>query len=102
MLTFLERDVAHHNNTCGRAPRILACMRKAPYGNRSEAGIMTAKTPATVYAACELRGISPYHFFRDYLDGKANEFPMPQTPAIAAQGHEKQAGSSLHTTPNAL
>ena len=28
--------------------------------------------------------INPYHFFRDYLDGKVSEIPMPQTPAIAA------------------
>ena len=25
-----------------------------------------------------------YHFFRDYLDGKVSEIPMPQTPAIVA------------------
>ena len=84
LLTFLERDVAYHNNTSERALRIFACMRKTLYGNRSEAGMETTETLATIYATCELRGINPYHFFRDYLDGKVSEIPMPQTPAIAA------------------
>ena len=84
LLTFLECDADYHNSTRGRALRIFACMRKALYGNRSEAGMETTKTPAVVYATCELHGVNPYHFFRDYLDGKVSEIPMPQTPTIAA------------------
>ena len=49
LLTFLERDVAYHNNPSERAPRIFACMRKTLYGNRSEAGMETTETLATIY-----------------------------------------------------
>ena len=53
-------------------------MRKVCYGNRSRRGIKTAEILATIYAACRVRGINPYTFMKDYLDGKIDTVPLPQ------------------------
>ena len=86
ILTFLKHDVTYHNNASKRALRIFATMRKILYGSRSESGMMTTETLATIYATCELRRVNPYHFIRDYLDGIVDDIPMPaiQAPVVRA------------------
>ena len=76
--TFLEHhDVEYHNNGSERALRMMAVIRKILYGNRSEKGMKMTETMCTVYATCEMRGVSFYSFVTDYLDGRVTEIPMP-------------------------
>lgn len=83
LLTFLKHDdIPYHNNTSERALRPFALMRKVCYGNRSRRGIKTAEILATTYATCRVRGINPYTFMKDYLDGKMDTIPLPQDSMI--------------------
>ncbi len=78
LFTFLEHyDVEYHNNGSERALRMMAVIRKILYGNRSEKGMKMTETMCTVYATCEMRGVSFYSFVTDYLDGRVTEIPMP-------------------------
>ena len=77
LLTFLRHgDLEYHNNKSERAVRIFSLMRRTLYGNRSEDGMLTTETLATIQATCELRGINAYKFFKDYLDGKVTDIPL--------------------------
>ena len=40
------------------------------------------KILATIYAACNVRGVNPYHFIKDYLDGKVDTIPLPQESMV--------------------
>ncbi len=95
LLTFLRHpNVEYHNNTSERALRGVALMRKILYGNISKRDLETTETLATIYAACNVRRINPYRFFKDFLDGKVTDIPMPvaclpvcvkpQLPVLAA------------------
>ncbi|MXX21068.1 MAG: IS66 family transposase [Cenarchaeum sp. SB0661_bin_35] len=83
LLTFLKHDdIPYHNNTSERALRTFALMRKVCYGNRSRRGIKTAEILSSIYATCHVRGINPYTFMKDYLDGKIDTVPLPQDSVI--------------------
>ncbi|MYC80412.1 MAG: transposase, partial [Cenarchaeum sp. SB0661_bin_35] len=83
LLTFLKhKGVPYHNNTSERALRIFALMRKVCYGNRSDRGIKTTEILATIYATCNVRGVNPYHFVKDYLDGNIDTIPLPQESMV--------------------
>ena len=75
LFTFLRHDIEYHNNTSERALRLFAVMRKMLYGSRSERGLETTETMATIYATCQLRRVNPYHFIIDYLNGRINSIP---------------------------
>ena len=55
--------------------RTFAVMRKTLYGSRSERGLETTETLATIHATCQLRRVNPYHFIIDYLNGRINSIP---------------------------
>ncbi len=83
LLTFLKHDdIPYHNNTSERALRTFALMRKVCYGNRARRGIKTAEILASIYATCRVRGINPYYFMKDYLDGNTDTIPLPQDSMI--------------------
>ena len=76
LLTFLKYDDAtYHNNTSERGLRLFALMRKVTYGSRSIRGIKTTETLMTAYATCKMRGINPYTFMSDYLNGDTDSIP---------------------------
>ena len=81
LLTFLIHDIEYHNNTCERAVRLLARLRKAIYGSRSVRGIKSTETVATIYATCKMRRINPYHFLIDLLSGRLDAIPNPNSAA---------------------
>ena len=81
LFTFLIHDgVEYHNNIAERMLRIIALMRKVSYGSRSERGIKTLEILVTIYSTCEMRGIDPCRFVRDYLDGKIDSIPERKIP----------------------
>ncbi len=84
LLTCLEQYVEYHNNTSERLPRMFATMRKVNYGSRSEGGMQATEMLMTVCATCDMRGVNPYEFIKDYLDGKTDDIPMPTVAAEAA------------------
>ena len=81
LLTFLIHDIEYHNNTCERAVRLLARLRKTIYGNRSMHGIESTETMATIYTTCKMRHINPYHFLIDFLKGRLDSIPNPNPAA---------------------
>ncbi len=89
LLTFLRHDIEYHNNTSERALRLFAVMRKMLYGNRSERGLETTETMATIYATCQLRRVNPYHFIIDYLNGRINSIPKADRPQCVVNNSDK-------------
>ena len=75
LFAFLRHDIEYHNNTGERALRLFAVMRKTLYGSRSERGLETTETMATIHATCQLRRVNPYHFIMDYLNGRIDSIP---------------------------
>ena len=94
ILTFLSFNIEFHNNISERAMRPFSRMRTSLYGNRSERGLETTETMATIYATCELRRINPYHFLIDYLSGRIDGIPEP--PDSEAKKHAD--GAALPAT----
>ena len=89
LLTFLRHDIEYHNNTSERALRLFAVMRKMLYGSRSERGLETTETMATIYATCQLRRVNPYHFIIDYLNGRINSIPKADRPQCVINDSDK-------------
>ncbi|MYD59177.1 MAG: transposase, partial [Cenarchaeum sp. SB0678_bin_8] len=79
LLTFLKhKGVPYHNNTSERALRLFALARKVCYSSRSRRGIKTSEILTTIYSTCMIRGVNPYTFMKDYLDGKTDTIPLQQ------------------------
>ncbi len=62
--------------------RIFAIMRKIFYCNHSEREPKTIEIRESICVTCEKRGVNPYQFIMDYLQGNMKEIPMPKKAMV--------------------
>lgn len=91
LLTFLVYDIEYPNNASDLTARLIARMRKVCYGSRSERGLQSTETMATMYTTCERRRINPYNFMMAFLNDRLKEIPNPaRTAYLTRQMRRKQ------------
>ena len=85
LLTFVEFEgVPPSNNHAEREIRPAVLMRKASYGNQSEAGVTTRAVLMSVCRTLKKRGLDPLLAIRDALRDYATTGTLPPLPDKAS------------------